>query len=214
MDKYELVLDVIEHPEKYTSGRLAEIMSDSEVREIYNLLCKTDSAIEANKEIDVDAEWEDFSEKHSVRNRRTFFWFGSRAASIAAIVSTSIVAVAAGIAVTVNVVVRKPEPVAENVAVASSVEAVSTDTLTSNRDAVKVGLTPIMFENEPLDKIMKEVADAYGMEVKFNNKEVASLHLYYRFDPSLSLNELVEQLNTFEQINIKQNGNILTIDGQ
>ena len=53
MDKYELVLDIVEHPEKYTSEQLAEIMSDPETREIYNLLCKTDSAIEANEEVDI-----------------------------------------------------------------------------------------------------------------------------------------------------------------
>lgn len=212
MDKYELVLDIVEHPEKYTSEQLAEIMSDFEIREIYNLLCKTDSAIEANKEVDVDAEWEDFSEKHSVCTRRTFFWFGSRAASFAAIVGTSIVAVAAGIAVTVAVIDHKPEPIAENVVVAPSAVAVSTDTLTTKNDTVMVSLIPIMFENESLEKIMKEVADAYGVEVKFNNKEAALLHLYYKFDPSLPLTKVVEQLNTFEQINIKQNGNILTID--
>ena len=59
---------------------------------------------------------------------------------------------------------------------------------------------------------MKEVAKAYGIEVKFNDMNVASLHLYYKFDPSLTLNEVIEQLNTFEQINIKRNGNTLTID--
>ncbi len=212
MDKYELVFDIVEHPEKYTSEQIAEIMSDSEIRKIYNLLCKTDSAIETNKEIDVDAEWEDFSKKHSIHNRRTFFWFGNRAVSIAAIVGTSIVAVAAGIAVTVAVIDHKPQPIAENVIVAPSVVAASTNTLTTKNDTIMVSPIPIMFENEPLEKIMKEVADAYGVEIKFNNKEVSSLHLYYKFDPSLSLNEIVEQLNTFEQINIKQNGNILTID--
>lgn len=208
MDKYELVLDIVEHPEKYTSEQLAEIMSDPETREIYNLFCKADSAIEANKEIEVDAEWEDFSEKHSVRNRRTFFLFGSRAASIVAIVCTSIVAVAACIAVTVAVINHNPEPMV----VAPSVVAVSIDTLTTKNDTVMVSLTPIMFENEPLEKIMKEVGDVYGVEVKFNNNEAALLHLYYKFDPSLQLTEVVEQLNTFEQIDIKQNGNILTID--
>ena len=212
MDKYELVLDIVEHPEKYTSEQLAEIMSDPDTKEIYNLLCKTDSAIEAKKEVDVDEEWEDFSEKHSIRPRRSKFWFGNRAASIAAIVGTSIVAVAAGIAVTVAVIDHKPEPVAENVVVASSVVAVSTDTITTKNDTVMVTLTPIVFENESLEKIMKEVAVVYGVEVKFSNTDAASLHLYYKFDPSLPLNEVVEQLNTFEQINIKQNGNILTID--
>ena len=212
MDKYELVLDIVEHPEKYTSEQLAEIMSDPETREIYNLLCKTNSAIEANEEVDVDAEWENFSEKHAVRPRRSKFWFGNRAASIAAIVGTSIVAVAAGIAVTMTVIDHKPEPIAENVVVDTSVIAVSTDTLTTKNDSVLVSLTPIMFENKPLEKIMKEVADSYGVEVKFNNKEAALLHLYYKFDPSLPLTEVVEQLNTFEQINIKQNGKILIID--
>ncbi|MDE6860758.1 MAG: DUF4974 domain-containing protein [Duncaniella sp.] len=212
MDKYELVLDIVEHPEKYTSEQLAEIMSDSEAREIYNLICKTDSAIEANKKVDVDTEWEYFSKKHPSNSRRRFRWFGSRAASIAAIVGTSIVAVAAGIAVSVAVIDHKPEPIAENVVVARSVVAVPTDTLTTKNDTVMVSLTPIMFENEPLEKIMKEVSDAYGVEVKFNNKEAALLHLYYKLDPSLPLNKVVEQLNTFEQLNIKQNGNILTID--
>lgn len=212
MDKYNLVLDFVEHPEKYTSEQLAEIMSDSETRAIYNLLCKADSAIEAEKEIDVDSEWKNFSEKHPAHSRSIFFWFGSRAASIAAIVGTSIVAVAAGIAVTVAVIDRKPESTAENLTVAPSVAAVSADTVTAKSDTVKVSRTPIMFEDEPLEKIMREVADAYGVEVKFNNPDAASLHLFYKFDPSLALNEVLEQLNTFEQINIKRNGNILTID--
>lgn len=212
MDKYDLVLDIVEHPEKYTSEQLAEILSELETREIYNLLCKTDSAIEAEKYIDVDAEWVNFAEKHSVRSRHNFFWFGSRAATIAAIVCTSIVTVATIIGVSV-VIDYKPKPIADINIVAPTATNVSTDTLTVQSDTVKVCLTPIMFENEPLEKIMTEVAEAYGIEeVIFNNSEAATLHLYYKFDPSLPLNEVVEQLNTFEQINIKQNDNVLTID--
>lgn len=212
MDKYELVLDIVEHPEKYTSEHLAEIMSDSEIREIYNLLCKADSAIQAYKDIDVDTEWEDFLEKHPIQSHRTFFWFGSRAASIAAIVCTSLVAVAAGIAVSVSVMESKPEANTERVADAPSVVTLSADTLTAKSETISVNLTPILFENEPLEKIMKEVAAAYSVTVKFNNKKAALLHLYYKLDTSLPLNEVLEQLNTFEQINIKQNGNTLTID--
>ena len=74
MDKYELVLDIIEHPENYTPERLTEIMSDPETREIYNILCKTDSAVAANKGVDVDAEWDEFARKHNVRRRRRFLW--------------------------------------------------------------------------------------------------------------------------------------------
>lgn len=212
MDKYDLVLDIIEHPDKYSSGQLAEIMSEPETREIYNLLCKTEAAIKDSDAPDVNSEWEKFSNSRLVRPRRVFSWFGSRAASIAAIAVSSIVAVAAGIAVTVSVIDHKSEPIAENTAIAPSAVAISTDTIATKCDTVNVNLTPVMFENESLEKIMNEVANAYRVEVKFKDVNVASLHLYYKFDPSLTLNEVIEQLNTFEQINITRNGNTLTID--
>lgn len=213
MDKYDLVLDIIVHPDKYSSEQLAEIMSEPETREIYNLLCKTESAIKDSEEPDVSSEWEKFSDSRLVRSRRVFSWFGNRAASIAAIVGSSIVAVAAGIAVTVSVIDHKSEPFAENTAaVAPSAVAISTDTIATKCDTVNVYMTPVMFENEPLEKIMNEVAKIYRVEVKFKDENVASLHLYYKLDPSLTLNDVIEQLNTFEQINIRRNGNTLIID--
>ena len=207
--KYALVLDIIEHPERYTEEKLNEIFSDSESREIYNLLCKTDSAIEADNAVNVDAEWEAFSRKHAVNPRRYLLWFGSRAASIAALVCTSIVAVAAGIAVTVAVIERKPQSTTVN-----DVDCLeSADSLIiAPADTTISAAGPIMFENEPLEAIMETVARAYGVEVKFNSRETASLHLYYRLDPALPLDEVVSQLNTFERIDIKQEGDTLIID--
>lgn len=212
MDKYDLVLDIIEHPEKYSSEQLSEIMSEPETREIYNLLCKTESAIKDSEEPDVNTEWKKYSNSRLVRPRWVFSWFGSRAASIAAIVGTSLAAFAAGIAVTVSVIDHKSEPMDETVAVSSSDVADSTDTVTAKSETVNESLAPVMFEDEPLERIMREIAEVYGVEVLFNDMETASLHLYYKFDPSLTLNEVIEQLNTFEQINIRRNGNTLTID--
>lgn len=212
MDKYDLMLDIIEHSEKYSSEQLAEIMSEPETREIYNLLCKTESVIKDSEEPDVNTEWKKYSNSRLVRSRRVFSWFGSRVASIAAIVGTSLAAVAAGIAVTVSVIDHKSEPMDETVAVSSSDVADSTDTVTAKSETVNVSLAPVMFEDEPLERIMREIAEVYGVEVLFNDMETASLHLYYKFDPSLTLNEVIEQLNTFEQINIRRNGNTLTID--
>ena len=63
---------------------------------------------------------------------------GSRAASIAAIVCTSVVAVAAGIAVTVAVIDHKPGQIAESVAVAPSAIEVPADTITAKSDTARV----------------------------------------------------------------------------
>ena len=214
MDKYDLVLDIIAHPENYTSEELNEIMADEETREIYNLLCKTDAAVKANREINVDAEWETFSNKHKIRRPRPFKWMENRAATIAVVVCSSIVAVAAGIAVTVSVIENKPKQEPVRVMAGMDHSAVSSqDTIIAERgDTVAEKETPVIFENEPLETILQYVSKVYGVEVKFSNKEVSALHLYYKFDPALPLDEVISQLNTFEQINISRNGNTLTVD--
>lgn len=213
MNKYELVFDIIEHPEKYTTDSLNKIMSDPETREIYALLCKTDSAVEANQDIDVDAEWNVFAQQNAVRTRRTFLWFGNRAASIAVIVLSSLVAVAAGIAITVVAFDKKQYIVADSAVETNSSEIASpTQTTLVQADTAMLPVASIMFEDETLEAIMNAVATAYGVEVRFNNRETAHLHLYYRLDTTLPLDEIISQLNTFEQININRNGNILNID--
>ncbi|MDE6276973.1 MAG: DUF4974 domain-containing protein [Muribaculaceae bacterium] len=212
MDKYNLVLDIIEYPEKYSSEQLAEILSDPETEDIYNLLCNVASCVETVKEPDVEAEWKAFSENCSIRNRRKVLWLGSRAASIATFFFTSIVALAAGIAMIVAVIDHKQRPNIENGAVAPSRAIGSTNILTVPSDTIGKSLAPIIFENETLEVIMNTIADTYGIEVKFRNPETAELHLYYKLDRSLPLSELVDQLNAFEQINIKQNGSILTVE--
>lgn len=216
MDKYDLVFDIIENTEKYTSDQLDGLLSDSEIKEIYNLLCVTDSVISgADRPIDVDAEWRLFAGRQ-LRKRwwhRARMRFGSRAAVITVAVSSSIIAIATGIFLNVTATGGKHEreeevePVAANShandSKYSSGQSVNTRTFT---DGV------IIFENETLDDIMKYVASLYDVEVRFNNREVATLRLHYKLDSSLTVNEIVNQLNTFEQINIALKGSVLTID--
>ena len=217
MDKYELVFDIIEHPHNYTSQELEAIMADPETRDIYNLLCKTDSALEShNVEVDVDSEWRNFSKGNGFVKRR-FRRFSGRAASIVAIVCCSVVAMAVGIAVSVAISNHTEEgKQTEKVMnkLASAEEKSSEDTINHVAQTydsnVKRG--EILFENEPLSVIMDTVCSSYGLETRFENDEVASLHLYYKFDPSMELDEILEQLNTFESITITKEGNLLIID--
>ena len=136
-----------------------------------------------------------------------------RAATIALIVSTSIAAVAAGFVITVAVGHRQVEKSVEFESDESKQLLTEyNDTLTSPIDKINVQEAPILFEDEPLEMIMKAVATVYKVEVIFNSRDVAVLHLYYKFDPSLTLEEVLSQLNTFEQINITRNGDTLTVD--
>lgn len=214
MDKYNIVLELIEHPDKYTPEQARQILADPETRQIYNLLCKTESAFKAAEEISdetVEEEWHSFSGKH-FRRRFRFPLTGNRAASIAIIALTSLAAVAIGVALTMNVAERTPNPAENSASQIAAIDVTANDTVTKKPIEGDPAAEPVIFEDETLENILKAVGSAYGIETVYRNADAAGLHLYYKFDPSLPLTEIVEQLNTFEQINIRIDGNTLIID--
>ena len=213
MDKYDIVFDIIEHPGRYSSECLAEILADKETREIYNLLCKTQTSVDAHREVDVEAEWKSFC---VARPRRGFhfLWLSGRAASVAAFLVVALFAVAVGFAVKVAVVDNNPniDQTVSKDAHQTEPAVIQADTAVVTADTTVVAQAPVLFENASLAEIMKSVDAVYGVQSQIRNPKVAELHLYYLLDPTLSLEETIEQLNTFEQINIRVNGNVLTID--
>lgn len=212
-NKYATVFDIIENPQKYTQEQLKEMLSDTETRDIYNLICKSESAIESSKTVDVDAEWEKFARIHEAHKRSNFIWRSSRAASIVMIICTSIAAIAAGIAITIAVNNHYQKTTGEKTSIPTNISTDSPEaSATEPQDSITVATMPVMFEDGSLADIMKTIAATYGVEIKFNNKETEFLHLYYRFDPSLTIDEVISQLNTFDQINIIHSGNTLTIE--
>lgn len=211
MDKYDLVLDIIAHSENYSVEQLEQIFADPEAKEIYNLLCMADSAVQSAKEVDVDSEWKSFARKREIKPRR-FAWFGSRAASIIAFAATSLVAVALGVVVIVAVKEDKQPGVRHADVPMEYSSSILKDSVIASQDTVMKMAEPVMFEDVPLENIMAAIAENYGVEVVFRNKDVAALHLYYRYNPSLPLEDIISQLNTFEQINLVLEDKTLTVD--
>ena len=213
MDKYELVFEILEHPENYTSEKLTETLADAEVKEIYQLLCKTEYAINAVKEPDIAGEWERFS-----RNRRSLRGFlnkfmVNRAAVIGIIVMSSLGAIAVGITLS-N---RNPDNNAVLVEdkygdkkTGDNMVPESQTLQNEENNGVSKGI--IEFENSPLREIMDSISVTYGVEVVFRKAEIADLHLYYRLNTTLPIMEVIGQLNTFEQINIHHTDKTLTVE--
>lgn len=217
MDKYNTVLDLIEHPGNYSAGQIEEILSDREARDIYNLLCKTRSACtgaDDNIADDVDMQWRSFEKKH-FKKRRHLIPVSSRAASIAAIAFTSLAAVALGVAVTVGTFEREDNREETQGAAQSPVSEVAkapADTVITNHEAVFSGDVPVLFEDKSLGDILDYITVQYGASVVYSTPDAEALHLYYRLDPAMPLDKVVESLNTFEQINIRMEGNTLIVD--
>ena len=45
MDKFEKILDIIDHQEKYTDDEVREILRDEECRKLYQTMQEVDSAL-------------------------------------------------------------------------------------------------------------------------------------------------------------------------
>ena len=51
MENYDMLLNLVENPDKYSPMEIREILSNPERKEIYEILCKISSALNSNDRI-------------------------------------------------------------------------------------------------------------------------------------------------------------------
>ena len=95
MDKFEKILDIIDHQEKYSDEEIREILQDKECRKLYLTMVEVDSALLqqnlntqasishspddalssnsslGNSSPNIDEEWEKFSQEHQLQEKAT-----------------------------------------------------------------------------------------------------------------------------------------------
>ena len=211
MDKYDTLLDLIEYPEKYSTKEVCELMSETEMKDIYTIISKTVSTLKSEYTLSdefIDSEW-----KRLDSQSRKHFFFSSRAASVAIVIFTSVVALAVGIAVSVSIVNKDSIPVLTDASSGSAEKIADTvDSATSSKREVDGESSSVIFEDSTLEEILKMIADHYNVSVEIRNTDAAGIHMFYKFDPSKQLEDIVEQLNTFDRIEICFEGNTIIVD--
>lgn len=224
MDKFEKILDIIDHQEKYSDEEIREILQDEECRKLYQTMMEVDSALEnPSPIINVDEEWEKFSQEHQLQEEATqnaaqeaashpITSWRKLAASIAGFVLISGIAFAA----IHTYIKRSQEPT--QVTADTHPEVIKSDS--AKQVAAKDSLThpkpekPAIhktFENVAFEQMISEIASYYDLQVKFENNEDKTLRLYYEWDSHLSIENIVKELNQFENVNIKLQQNELIV---
>lgn len=221
MDKYDKVLDIVEHPEKYSDGEIETLLQDPEIREIYNILCDADSALKEDgaesvgagvaDEMEIEREWN----RLDSRRRRAVPWFHvmrRRVAVAGAIVLTSMAAVALGIGIVNSVKHTAPDAAEKMVARVPVATEVRTDRDSTVRiDTVSSKVGTRIYENEPLAKILSDISGYYGLSVEVQNEPSTKLRLYYKWDSTKDAKTVVDQLNNFEKINLTLSDDVLSV---
>lgn len=224
MDKFEKILDIIDHQEKYSDEEIREILQDEECRKLYQTMMEVDSALEnPSPIINVDEEWEKFSQEHQLQEEATqnaaqeaashpITSWRKLAASIAGFVLISGIAFAA----IHTYIKRSQEPT--QVTADTHPEVIKSDS--AKQVAAKDSLThskpekPAIhktFENVAFEQMISEIASYYDLQVKFENNEDKTLRLYYEWNSHSSIENIIKELNQFENVNIELQQNELIV---
>lgn len=214
MDKFEKILDIIDHQEKYSDEEIHEILQDEECRKLYQTMVEVDSALESPSPIiNVDEEWGKFSQKHQLQEvSHPITSWRKLAASIAVFVLISGIAFAA-----IHTYIKRSQETTQVTADThpeviksdSAKQVAATDSLTHPKpEKPAIHKT---FENVAFEQMISEIASYYDLQVKFENNEDKTLRLYYEWDSHSSIENIVKELNQFENVNIELQQNELIV---
>lgn len=224
MDKFEKILDIIDHQEKYSDEEIREILQDEECRKLYQTMMEVDSALEnPSPIINIDEEWEKFSQEHQLQEEATqnaaqeaashpITSWRKLAASIAGFVLISGIAFAA-----IHTYIKRSQETTQVTADThpeviksdSAKQVAATDSLTHPKpEKPAIHKT---FENVAFEQMISEIASYYDLQVKFENNEDKTLRLYYEWNSHSSIENIVKELNQFENVNIKLQQNELIV---
>ena len=174
---------MIEHPERYSEDELRSLLiDDAEGRDTYETICYLNAAMQA--------------EAKPRRHKPLLSLIQNKAAAIAIAVC-----LISGLAYATVRIVRPAEQTQRPardmqpaIRVIESAPAVRT------------------YENASLFQIVNDLANAYDVKVTYLSDKAKELRLYYKLDTNKPMEKIIEELNSFEKINIKINGDTLEVE--
>ena len=179
MKDIEQLLRMTERPQNYTDEELQQLMNDPDMRAYYELMVKAEDA---------------FVQRKSKRTKSVRLW--KVAAMFVGIILLSGITFAA-----VHFSRSTPDDVK------TRAQEIQTSDLHQQTMEIIPQDSIRTFENTELQQILSELADHYHLDVAFHNEQTRHLRLYTKWDTSAPLSQMIERLNNFEKVSIRQTDN-------
>ena len=239
--KWDLLLDLLEHPEKYSETQKAELLGDEEVNELYQQLVEIRQSLdyckskEEMKMPSIDAEWEKLKDEMKLKEEKqqkkevmsqnaeiqqtakSFpLWSPMRkVAAVAAVLVVSGITFAA-----IHLVTRSHQPSDKNNTelVASqkdSIQQVSApqkSNIEEKTDSASLAQLPLVYENAELQNILTPIAGHFHLQVTYQNESARHIRLFLQLEKNMSLDDIIELMNHFEKVNIRHEGQTLIVE--
>ena len=223
-EKQRIFLNMLDHPEKYTTKEIEALLADEKISSFAHDLAMTKRAMNRheNENIDVNAEWERFAIEHSVPQRRNW---KRVVASVTGVILISGLALAATVQLGIlpffgskEEVETHPKP--PHLTATDSIKKVQEERKTVSDSLSRVLLhktdsippQPIVFEDTSLKTIVDAMAAYYHVDVKVLNPVSTHIRLYFKWDRQCSLQQNIELLNAFDRVKVSYSDNTLKIE--
>lgn len=232
--KWDMLLDLLEHPEKYSETQKDELLGDEEVNELYQQLVETRQSLDFAKSKEkmkmpsIDAEWEKLKEEKQQKEEMSqnaetqqtaklfSLWSPMRkVAAVAAVLVVSGITFAA-----IHLVTRSHQPSDNsNTELVSSrkdsiqqVSAPQKSNIEEKTDSASLAQLPLVYENAELQNILTPIAGHFHLQVTYQNESARHIRLFLQLEKNMSLDDIIELLNHFEKVNIRHEGQTLIVE--
>ena len=232
--KWDMLLNLLEHPEKYSETQKDELLGDKEVNELYQQLIETRQSLdfamskEKMKMPSIDAEWEKLKEEKQQKEEMSqnaetqqtaklfSLWSPMRkVAAVAAVLVVSGITFAA-----IHLVTRSHQPsdnsntelVASQKDSIQQVSAPQKSNIEEKADSASLAQLPLVYENAELQNILTPIAGHFHLQVTYQNESARHIRLFLQLEKNMSLDDIIELLNHFEKVNIRHEGQTLIVE--
>ena len=232
--KWDMLLNLLEHPEKYSETLKDELLGDEEVNELYQQLVETRQSLdfgklkEEMKMPSINAEWEKLKDemkqkevmkqKEETQQTAKLFplWSPMRkVAAVAAVLVVSGITFAA-----IHLVTRSHQPSDKNntelvTSHKDSIQQVSApqkSNIEEKTDSASLVQLPLVYENAELQNILTPIAGHFHLQVTYQNESARHIRLFLQLEKNMSLDDIIELMNHFEKVNIRHEGQTLIVE--
>ena len=237
--KWDLLLDLLEHPEKYSETQKDELLGDEEVNELYQQLVETRQSLDFAKSKEkmkmpsIDAEWEKLKDEMKLKEKQQKeemsqnaetqqtakllpLWSPMRkVAAVAAVLVVSGITFAA-----IHLVTRShqasdknnTELVSTHKDSIQQVSAPQKSNIEEKTDSASLAQLPLVYENAELQNILTPIAGHFHLQVTYQNESARHIRLFLQLEKNMSLDDIIELLNHFEKVNIRHEGQTLIVE--
>lgn len=232
--KWDMLLNLLEHPEKYSETQKDELLGDKEVNELYQQLIETRQSLDFAKSKEkmkmpsIDAEWEKLKEEKQQKEEMSqnaetqqtaklfSLWSPMRkVAAVAAVLVVSGITFAA-----IHLVTRSHQPsdnsntelVASQKDSIQQVSAPQKSNIEEKTDSASLAQLPLVYENAELQNILTPIAGHFHLQVTYQNESARHIRLFLQLEKNMSLDDIIELMNHFEKVNIRHEGQTLIVE--